>query len=37
MKIMKFNSEAETAQKVLELIEQGVKFAATGRKTIQVF
>lgn len=37
MKTMKFNSEAEAAQKVLELIEQGVKFTATGRKTILVF
>lgn len=37
MKTLKFKSEKETAEKVIELTIQGKRFACTGRTTIVVF
>lgn len=37
MKTLKFKSEKETAEKVIELTIKGKRFACTGRTTIVVF
>lgn len=36
MKTLKFKSEEETANKIVELTRKGIKFAVTGRTTIVI-
>jgi hypothetical protein len=37
MKTIRFKTEEETANKVLELTKKGVKFSVMGRFTILIF